>query len=647
MNSQDIKNTPITQLATREQKIRAFHFLLDNAEQGAKESINLGERNRKYYEGDHYLQENKDGSWSRSPVLAKYKHRPRTATDDLYESISSLIPILVRSKPSITVKADDPDGFVDYREYAEGGDQLEGTMSELRSTQVAEKMTEILENIWTRRAEVIMQSQIILESLITGTAYVTWELARTFRGTEVMPKLLMREQFLGDPDGNKSWDFSDFRYCIIRQKMTAADIRYYYPDIKESDYAASSDTHFPDSRSVGIVGRWFKRKSTDHPISEEYGMNYYPVDTLYYNEVMPLIGFSEEHIGGDYNSLPQMKQLVFINKKVLAREEVSQHWHKQFPVTAFTSSPRPFRADGTSDVAILIGTQIAINLAQNLMLANAASSGMARVWMEEGAISRGKLDNSPGGVSIFNKGALSQDKVLNVPPGPVGGELFGLHNLMVEKMRGRIGNAQGLVQGNQPSNIRSGKHAQIALNQVLTRHGYRVTMLDPSWARMARQEVSNLQQHVNFNQAFWRLQHDFAESADMSLALRNLRYDVDIESKQDLPHDIESRINLLLVLLQSGLADGEEFYRQTGFNVRPELREQIEIQSAAAEFKLYVPPQEAALAEMQAAGQTNQIIDEGMALQDQAPGIALPQPTGGNPEDEQLLAQLQAAEEAY
>ena len=74
-----------------------------------------------------------------------------------------------------------------------------------------------------------------------------------------MPKLLMREQFLGDPDGNKTWDFSDYRYVIIRHEMTAAEIKYYY-DADYEDYAGGSGMDLLDKKSVGIVGRWFSKK---------------------------------------------------------------------------------------------------------------------------------------------------------------------------------------------------------------------------------------------------------------------------------------------------------------------------------------------------------------------------------------------------
>lgn len=630
------KNLPITELATPEEKVKAFNVLLDDAEQAVKETVQTVERNRKFYEGDHHLMRHKDGSWGKSPVLDKFKWRPRTTTDDIYESISALIPILIRSKPAINVTPEEPGTPVDLREIDQETDELVGQMSEIKSTEAAESLNEILENIWKRRSEVLFHSDIILESLIAGTSYVTWQILHTRNGVEIIPKLLQRHQFLGDPRGTK-WDFSDYRYCILCEEMTPAEIRYYYPEVRLEDYAAGENL---DERSLGIVGRYFKKKSDR--TTEEYGLKYFPVHTLYWNDVLPIVGFGD-HLEIDRNSAPPMRQMIFINKKALARDRVNPFWHQNFPITSFTSSPRPFRADGTPDVSIMIGTQIAIDLAQNLMLANAMVSGSSRIWMEEGAIAKGKLDNSPGSVSIFNKGALAGEKVLNVPPGPIGGELLSFFGLQKQNMRERIGDSQGLLRGASPSSITSGRHAQTVLNAVLTRHGYRVTMLDPSWERMARHELNYLQQFVDFDTPYWRKQYDFSESQEMSMALRNLRYDVEVESKEDLPHDLESRINLLLTLLQTGCADLEEFYRQTGFKVRPELRESIRAQSSAENFQAGVPFNEGAMIKLQAAAESEAITDEAVAAQEQLPpGESIPI-GGAGTEDEELLATLQAA----
>ena len=261
-------------------------------------------------------------------------------------------------------------------------------------------------------------------------------------------------------------------------------------------------------------------------------MRKFPVDTLFWNDILPVVGFGEMDEIRD-KGVPEMQQMIFVNEKLLVRDRENPYWHKGYPVTAFTSAPRPFRQDGTSDVSMLVGTQIAINLAHNLMLGNAQLAGSHRIWAEEGAIPKGKFDNTPGAVNWFNKGALTNGQVQNIPPGAVGTELMNLYQLEQQKIREKIGDSQGLLQ---PNNIRSGRHAQTVLNAVLTRHGYRVTMLDPAWERLARQEISYLQQYFDFSGYYLGQEYSMEDEEmvyDMPMALKNLRYDVEIESKED------------------------------------------------------------------------------------------------------------------
>lgn len=135
---QNLRNLPITALSSNEEKEKAFLHLLKNAEDHSKETIQMTERNRKFYEGQHYLKQNLDGSWTSSQVMERNKWRPRISTDDIYEAISSLIPIITRSKPHTTIKAEEPDSMVDFRELDEGSEELVGDISQIKSSSAAE-----------------------------------------------------------------------------------------------------------------------------------------------------------------------------------------------------------------------------------------------------------------------------------------------------------------------------------------------------------------------------------------------------------------------------------------------------------------------------------------------------------------------------
>ena len=78
---------------------------------------------------------------------------------------------------------------------------------------------------------------------------------------------------------------------------------------------------------------------------------------------------------------------------------------------------------------------------------------------------------------------------------------------------------------------------------------------------------------------------------------------------------------------------------QTGFSVRPELRESIRVQSEAQEFRLGLPFNEAALMQLQSENATDQILAEGQVAGGQAPVEATQQAPA--PSDADILGALQ------
>ena len=98
-------------------------------------------------------------------------------------------------------------------------------------------MSDIYNNILKREMEIVQHGMVILETLISGSCYVTLKVKRSYdKGVQVEPKILRRENFLPDPSGEDWWDFDDFRYIIIRSYMTPAEIKMEF-GVDESEYA--------------------------------------------------------------------------------------------------------------------------------------------------------------------------------------------------------------------------------------------------------------------------------------------------------------------------------------------------------------------------------------------------------------------------
>ena len=167
---------------------------------------------------------------------------------------------------------------------------------------------------------------------------------------------------------------------------------------------------------------------------------------------------------------------------------------------------------------------------------------------------------------------------------------------------------QGCYKVRTPANINSGKHASIVLGAVLSKSGLRVLMLDGSWQRLARFEMSNLQQFIELDISHYMQSREFAREAEgLTDALRNLRYDVNIHSKDLLPSDPNDLFNLLFNLTINGFMDIDEFYRQYPIPISAELKDQIEVRSQAENFVPGLPIQMQAEAQVAAQSEINQI----------------------------------------
>ena len=207
-----------------------------------------------------------------------------------------------------------------------------------------------------------------------------------------------------------------------------------------------------------------------------------------------------------------------------------------------------------SEVAILMGTQIAVNIARDSSVATALFNANPGYDIEDGAIGKGNIDNTPGGVSEWNNNTMARGAMKPRDPRDSVSQM-NLWQMTLQQMRNRKGDSGNLLQGGQPGNIKSGKHYSMSLNNVLTRNGYRVRMLDTAWQRLATQDVSMFQQFVRFNANHlsrnYEIAHEleFLTEIDIAERIREFRYDISIDSKSDMPATIEEKNQSILIPL--------------------------------------------------------------------------------------------------
>lgn len=579
-------NVPITELTVKEDIEHRFLEMLGDAQDAAAKRLACSRNYRKFFEGEQYNPGMGGFGWMSALRQRSNAHIPMMSGEETFEAITDVLPILLKSKPGLAVEPENR------------GENPEDAF-------LAEVITDIYDNLYRMRSQHVFDSDVVLESLLSGIAYTTLQKMYDHRGITVQPKLLMPEQFLGDPDGCNAYNFNDYLYIILTSYRTPYEIKMDY-GYDEDDYGGKSTIQ--SQRSMAFMGLSIpaiRQKKRNDPIDGKY-----PVQTLFIRPYTPNLDAAL-----DLTEAPEMQKMTFINDSFYVADSKANnpYWHKDFPVTAFQSLPKPYVEGGTSDVAILMATQIAINIARDTSVAVSLFNANPGYDIEDGAMAKGKIDNGPGGVNEWNNGVLVRGEMKERQARDSASSM-NLWGLTKQQLRERKGDAGNLLQGGQPGNIKSGKQYAMSLNNVLTRNGYRVSMLDASWQRFASQDISLFQQFVMYNPRYLSRSFEIAEEfqyltdTDMAEMIRTFKYDVDINSKMDLPASIEEKLNLFLGLYDRGLVSPQEFYEQTGIWLSPEEMEKIELSSET--FVPGIPAGETAAMGLQAGLQADELVNQ-------------------------------------
>ena len=164
-----LSNQPITQMQDADDILSAFVVLLNNAKDKSNHHISRSNRYRSFLEVSQYQERFMD-RWSYRKPTRGTEWMPRVEGIEMRSIIDELVPLLVRSRPGITVEPEDLNSPIDLREF--DGGELVGSYSDLPSDVVAEAATEILEGLRKHESRDILDRQIAEESLISGMSSV-------------------------------------------------------------------------------------------------------------------------------------------------------------------------------------------------------------------------------------------------------------------------------------------------------------------------------------------------------------------------------------------------------------------------------------------------------------------------------------------
>ena len=574
---------PLDQMVSEAEIIPTLQSMIGVSEEAAADRISEGNRNWNFVLDNQYIQRGADNDWIMSQDNPYW--RSRIHRNILNPIVTTAAAVLHKLKPRMLVEADFPDENV-FSYY-------EGSLVELpvNSTLAVGRLQDIVEAEWESRGEEIKQAEILLDCLVQGQSYRTYFPSYDNGAWRIKTQTLAQEQFLGDPDGNELETFDDFKYVIFVKWMDVADIERIYR-VKEKDFSRSEhgrDTFDDDDRGLYRMNYSWQQGSTPG-VMERHGAGpgrrKYPVHTIYYNQGCPDILAYGQKAPKSLN-YPLGRQMVLVNKTKLVSDRHNPYWWGRFPVTCYQTMPIPRMNFGFSDVSPVIGMQKAVNILQNMILTNALTLGVPQWIVEDGAVDETDINNEPGNVIHARPGAIGAGRFQMLTPQTFSADLYTIMRDMQNYGTENLGDMSEALQGKSFSSNASGVALNTLLGAALTKQGFRAQMLDKCHQRSAKIELSMTQQYLHADEGYLRRYHDLGELMDMNLALRDVFFDVTVESNSQMPHNSVARLNLGIQLFSLGIYDIEELIRFTGIPARAGLRK--ELQEASKFFMPGVP----------------------------------------------------------
>ena len=517
---------------------QAVLHLLGVAEEFVKPLVDIANKCQAYYQGNPWYRGD-ETSLGRGRAGGANRSLYRLKKDIVEPAVSAVHPLLIRGAPQMTVDARHPDEPAEY-----GVDGQYYPIEGVTDRDVANIFTEIIEGLWHKRKEAMDRSKVILQSLVEGVSFRSISVGYDRElGWISYPKILMRDQFLGDPEGTDLGAFRDFRYVFFKKELSAAQIESRF-GLKEKDYAGHSQTEGRslDETQTGLVRRSWVGQA-DGGVKAEYSVPKYEVHELYWNTEMPDVVAEQLEDGlGRGEMSHEMKYLVMVNRYAfpnLDRGGMRRNpwWHGDYPAAAYCHSPLLAIAHGYSMVARMLGPQDFVNIMYNQIARNVMQRGNSSWMVEEGAVKQAnfKRMGMPGAVIPVMFDALRMSRIKEVPPGDFGTATNALMNQEIAYGQQSLGDSSPTMTGQTSASIRSGKHAQTVLESGNTQFAEQMRMLEAGHERSAELEVKTLQQVADFSLPYFDSHYNLSRFPMIDLALRDLICDVALDSKTNLP----------------------------------------------------------------------------------------------------------------
>lgn len=545
--------------------LEAFRVLKSESEEACGPRWRQMRKNMLVYKGSHYLKDVDDDVAIDERVPG---HRFRISRDLIGPIIETLRPILMRGYPKYFVEADFP-----FMQASIGVNEVEVPIPGVTDGDLAQRLQTMLSAEHESRNEGIQIAELLVDVLVGGTAYrkVIYDPVKN----RVNLPILHPEDVLPDPYGTRV-DLTDHKYVITRMDMDVSDIERIYR-IKERDFAGGEEGSYETDNgilnTVSKVTNYFRNSNNNLEKATNFKRVRYPVYELYYNEATPEVNMQADKPPKSLK-YPNGRMITIVNERKVVVDRANPYWHREFPVVVYQANPMPHQFFGKTEIDQLVTVQEAVNILYNMVIANAMLAGNNQWMYEEGALLAEDVTNQPGLMIPVSQGSIAGKRIERLSPAPISQDVFMLMKEMETYGRSDMAGVQDVMLGTAKSGT-SGVLANSLQAAALTRQSFKMVSLDESYRRQARLEIYLMQQFYEYEDPRMTQQWGSGEWLLWSEGMRDLLWDVKVESQADLPHNVTARINYAIQLLQLGVYDLEEFLSFTGLKVRPELRDKI------------------------------------------------------------------------
>ena len=578
-------------------------------------------RNREYYLGNQYLKAIGDQfEYRRRPRGQEW--RPQTTRNIIGQTIDPNHAIMASASPQLNIDACFPDKQVMFNPELGKEDMLSADAyangqglypTPYTGRQVGEFATEFMGNLWDSpyRKEHHARAVSLLDSLISGTSFRGYGIKpHPQRGADIVVKNLQPHQVFLDPEGQDMITFSDHRYMIVVSMLDVMSIRRRYPNIKENEFGDNNEgVMFDDSTSSGFISRILRRStknpqsSTEADQTEEWTLRQYPVYILYYAGWMPdLLATTAESLRDDEFPYPNGRMVTWINDKTIAEDGDIETWGFTFPVVAFTPNPVPHTGYGQADVSKLIGPQDLINAFSNIIVSNAVLNGHTQLLVETGALDPRTFSVRPGAIMNLARDALRSGRIKQLFPGPLGGEIIQFMLNLEHFTKEELGDSSGILRGEAPGTIKSGLHARTVQESAFAQKSFRIGLLDNSYEMGAFKEFNLIQQYLPLGNNYYRGYMGVEEGMD--LAMQNLIFKIERESRKDLPFSSGGQFELYFAMLRNGDIHHKQFFELVKFHIDEKWQQKVD--EAAKDAIPGIPPDMIAKMQLEAKANAQQ-----------------------------------------